>query len=225
MNSGRPLLSFVDISKVTKTPIGQIIHAKRNTFVNSINGDYFDQIFAGSTELSLTRQDVFSYFAKNIELGILAAFVWGFPTGGRRRMTKAIIDNIENLKMILNSVKNAELSEKEFSALNSMKGLNFATNTKFLYFARAKIEQSPCLIFDKMVKEFLSINRSQEYQHMFSYFDKKYGYGIEFKIYREYVIKTNEIAQSLDGLNGDALELYFFQYSPSRRRKMRYAGS
>lgn len=221
MNVGGSLESMIDVGKLTKEPIKQFIQAKRSTFVNLKNGDLFDLIFAERDEVSLGREDVFNFFEKDVELGILSAFVWGFPTGGRGRLTRSIIDNFDSLKTILNTIRNTELNEADFSALNRMKGLNFATNTKFLYFARSNIEQSPCLIFDKMVKDFLAIRRPHEYKDMFSYFDMKYSYGIDFKVYREYVIRTNEVAQLMGGLSSDALELYFFKYSPSRRRAIR----
>lgn len=187
------------------------------TYVKAKNFKFkhFDMLFDGKDQILISRQDVIKNFQESKKKGILSAFAWGFPTGGRSK-AKSISEYLEEIEPILIEMMKHGVTEDSFKAINSFKNLKTATTTKLLYFSGSKIGESISLIFDSRVKSFLDSARPIEYERMFSYLDKKHANAIPFEAYSSYVLETHLLAQKYR-VEASAIELYFFENDPKRK--------
>lgn len=202
----------IDIKNLRLTTDTQATCVKAKNF----NFKHFNLLFEGKDQIQISRLNVINNFQDSIKKGILSAFAWGFPTGGRSK-AKYISEYLEDIEQIIIEMISHGVTASNFKSINSFKNLITATTTKLLYFSGSKIDKLNSLIFDSRVKSFLDTNRPIEYASMFDYLDKKNINGIPFEAYSTYVKETNALAQMYK-VEASVIELYFFENDPKRKK-------
>jgi hypothetical protein len=210
---------FIDIQNVSANVMNQATTANRRNFQKNLA--CYDLVFKGNEAISISRNEVFQAFDRNAKEGIASAFVWGFPKGGRGNMKSILSENIDELAAMISEISARSLEKVDYLALNKFRGLKYATITKFLYFSKIKIGHAPCLIFDRMVKSFIVDNKPIEYSKIVPTLERKTD-KLDYETYSEYVQKTFEISTNLGFSDPASIEMYFFKYSPSRKRTADY---
>jgi len=199
-------------------PAQQSVCTKSANFSRAGYNGGFDSLFRESgPDRSISRSDVYAAFDKKFDEGVLTAFVWGFPTGGRGTAGARVIQNLMSIAADVALAARNGCTAQRWEALNSHRGINFATTTKFLYFARVSAEENPCLIFDARVRKFLECNRPREFRETLAGLDNIRGYGLPYSTYVSYL---KEMSAASDALrcSADALEMYMFREAPGYRR-------
>lgn len=199
----------------------QTVNVRSKTFARDRKvAETFSSIIP-SEEREISRKSVFDAFDRSGKEGILTAFAWGFPNGGRGK-AKAVANNMCRLETIIRHTSLHGIDERTFNLINKIPKLNFATTTKFFYFSKSKIDGMEALIFDNRVKRFLERMQFREYNEMLPYLKIRSGYGIPFQYYATYVRATHRIAQRRSVLPA-TIELCFYnQIQEAEKRRMIY---
>ncbi|AOL24500.1 hypothetical protein Ga0102493_11359 [Erythrobacter litoralis] len=177
----------------------------------------FDFLFEDREDTQrLTRNDVQLEMAKNTRKGVLKAFAWGFPEGGRGNLGVNVLGNLAGLSDCLDEMKETGLSERSWEAINGFHGIKFATTTKFLHFAKITSASGPCQIFDERVWNFLEKVQPDEFSATLEKLSRKRSYGIRYATYLTYLNDLNALADKLR-VSGAAVEMYMFKNSPDKR--------
>jgi hypothetical protein len=103
----------------------------------------------------LTRAHVFEIADTDAVCGIVAALVWGFPTGGYRGRYHRMAHAIGRANEYFGKIRELKASgtvgaSHGLRALNSI-GLGFAITSKMLYFLRVYFSEGCSLIYDSNV--------------------------------------------------------------------------
>lgn len=206
----------IEFTNTTADIMSQCIQAKKSSF-SKYERD-FDVIFRGKEKVKLDRQAVFDFFEEDLNVGILAAFVWGFPTGGRGQLISSVVKNRNHIADVLDRAKNRGLDRELFEEINSPKYLNYATTTKFLYFSRTRVGELSTLIFDQRVKLYLQSNKIEQYSPMQIWLNKKYSYSLPFEQYVNYLKGTKNLQIQHKLADPAIIEHYFFENAPMKRK-------
>lgn len=196
----------------------QAVTVRRANFTRPNFDKAFDRFFgAQQDEIRVSRSDVAALFGrKDVTNGLLLTFMWGFPTGGRGSMGKSLIKNLEALSEQIAEAMKEGLRPDLFEAINSHAGINYATTTKFMYFAGVCIGGVRCLIFDARVRKFLQVRRPSEFQRTLDAIESTQGYKLTFRAYSAYVNDARALAEKMD-CSADAIELLMFRDAPGYR--------
>lgn len=201
----------------TISPMNQIITIKLSTFSKEKFSGIFEKYFYQEEEISISRNQIFEEFEKNTKDGILKAFMWGFPSGGRGNLSTRLVENIDFFVETLDLIKKIGITEFLFEKINSISSVNFATTTKFMYFSNSKFINIRSLIFDQRVKLFIEHYKPINFEKTLRNLQDSSGYNLPHKAYISYISECWELADSLN-VSPDVVEMYLFEKAPMKRR-------
>ena len=202
----------------------QSIKVNALTFANDKFDGAFLEYFNGADSITISRSDVFDAFSKNSKDGILSAFMWGFPTGGRGTSAINLIKNLDFYIETIDLIKKVGVNKFLFEKINSKPRVNYATTSKFLYFSNAKTSYGASLIFDQRVSLFITEYQPVDFQKTFSCLREQKGYKLPHNSYISYVKECNELADKLKTYP-DIVEMYLFERAPMKRKPKHLAPS
>ena len=157
-----------------------------------------DLFFQGRDEVYLTRNDIFKARRGDIELFLLSALFWGFPTNSRGCCTIAF-KNWEALVALANALRRQQnMTSAEFRgyfrAMDEIKNLGISTYSKIFYFLRITIDGYPCLILDDMVGKGIRLLEGHEFTNVKDTLNgQRYRY---YRNYHHYLRFAHEFAES-----------------------------
>ena len=204
--------SIGDYSKlINLIPVdNQSAKIKRTVWEKYIDGpiieEIFGSIFGNKEDVELSREDVRS--ETDTTTKIVKVLMWGYPTGGRGKNIKNILERIDYLSEVLLKEKKRNLTNDEAGELirkfNSIRGLGISTWSKFLYFFDVEFDSKKCQIYDLKIVD--SLNKKQ-----FSELDGQ-NWKQDIDHYYKYIEKTHELAKNLD-VSPDKIELFLFYFN------------
>ena len=192
----------------------QGINLKRKNFLRY--DGVFDFLFSESAVNYVTRFDVKNYFLEDIRKGLLSALAWGFPRGGLPggRSLQPVLENIAFYENCIKKLKTGGLTPSGYDEINSLLGVKNGITTKFMYFSGVMVGQSPALIFDSRVRNFLLSINPPEFSTVVDALSK-YSLYPGAECYMEFCKLSDQFARSVI-VNSEFVEYCMFKYSPGR---------
>jgi len=170
---------------------------------------YHENIFSFDSTITISRKELFDSFKDDpIEKFILKVLYWAYPRGLRGNNFVEIIEpgNFELLKDFLEDIKaDNTINEKRIKhALKNIKGINFSTLSKYLYFTRSNFDGKHCLIIDKRLISVFNKMYFVEYNSL-----RKISYPCTVSQYLDYIDISHRIACE-NKFSADQLEMFLF---------------
>jgi|WetSurMetagenome_2_1015567.scaffolds.fasta_scaffold267617_2 hypothetical protein len=173
-------------------------------------------LFGDRSEIEITRGEILEADDDTSEK-LVKILLWGYPSGGRGENIQELFKNIKNIEKTLDDIRDLQkkkgflteddykLTVKEFEKINC---LGISTWTKFLYFFNIKIEEYPCVIFDRQICNSLNRNQIEEFSDIK---DIKHTED-DYVRYLQYVSKCTHVFKSRK-ISQDKIELFLFYFN------------
>jgi hypothetical protein len=179
---------------------------------NEILINFNQNFFNGKTKRKITKKELFD-LAKSHEKNqdfIISTIYWGFSSSDMEKYRTGnfskIVTNLPNIELILNKVRNNDVSLIDFDINNNfstVQGVSYATYSKFLFFLGTKINTNECLILDSKI-----ISKLKTFKELSNIHNITKGNANE--MYEKYVSEMNKVAKDL-GVEPKKLEAFIFK--------------
>lgn len=166
----------------------------------------FDKI---SKDYKLTRKDVLNESVP--QKRVIKTLMWGYPGGGRGQNIKNVLEKLDQIKGLLESIKGESIEKSKLDDVikefDRIEGLGISTWSKLLYFFEVTVVgYGKCQIFDLRIEASLAHMNFEELEEIRKI--KQTHKDAFFK----YIKSVNEVAEKLK-VKPDAMELFLFEFN------------
>jgi hypothetical protein len=200
----------------------QAFTSKRETWEKYVKdfpilNDMIDDVFAHSSIVEISRQDLFELAEKQkVRKFIFSTILWGYSAGMRGNNFQSILENLSRIEEVLSTsieTKNIRSWENHYQSIKTIDGLGLSTYTKFLYFLKMRIESYPALILDRRLIEVFRKGIFNEFKEL-----KGIRYDNAPDLYPRYLQLMETTAIKYDLMHGN-VEMFLFEFGGNLKLK------